>query len=245
MATQEIMTDNQPVEKEIQQTENEIISLKLREYIRRGVLRHINGWITKYNVISYTNSKKAKTDENNRHGVMQLIPNKLQVLPHVFLKDIVDKDMNLAYRENPNFIYTLYLCEKRWSKITQFLYCWNIEGKYHAAAPYFVRTSRKEIDILCSNPFDITKVVLSKNPIMAISERLEQLTNTYNSKMGLDKDMYKWRRLGTDNNFAVSTNNRARMYWKVGEIDEEKVGKMVQIQELYTSEKARLQFLQH
>ena len=125
MATQEIMVDNQPIEKEIepvkkdsQQIKNEKISLEIREYIRRGVSKHLNGLITKYDVTSYTNRKEAKTDEKHRCGEMKLMPNELQVLPHFCPKA---KNMNLAYKEGSKFIYILYLCEKRKSNITKWV----------------------------------------------------------------------------------------------------------------------------
>ena len=238
MATQEIMTDNQPVEKDSQQIENEIISLEIREYIRRGVLRHLNGWITKYDVISYINSKEAKTDKNNRHGVMQLIPSELPVLPHFFPEEN-ENNLNLAYKENPRFIYTLYLCEQRGSNITKFLYSWNIGEIYLVAAPYYVKTSKEESDIMCSDPLDITEAVHSKNPVEEISERLKQLTNSSNSKNGFDNDMYKWRKDGSDNNFTVSSKNTV-VYWKEGE--GENAGIMVLIPKKDKSQRARLIF---
>ena len=245
MATQEIMTDNQPVEKETQQTWNETISLKIREFIHRGILKDLNELMTKYDVISYTNSKEAKTDENDRRGVMQLIPNGLQIVPHVFLKDSEHK-MNLVYEKNPSFIYTLYLCEQRGSNITKFLYSWDIGDRYLVAAPYYVKTSKDESDIMCSNPLDITEAVISTNPVKQISERLDQLTNSSNSITGFEKDMYRWCKDGhDDNNFTVSNIEKPIVYWKAGEIEEANVGKMVQIQESGSSSKSHLQFLQY
>ena len=41
MATQEVTTKNQPVEKETQQTENEIINLEIREYIRKALIGYL------------------------------------------------------------------------------------------------------------------------------------------------------------------------------------------------------------
>ena len=252
MATQEIMVDNQPIEKEIepvkkdsQQIKNEKISLEIRENIRRGVLKHLNRYGTTYDVISYINSKEAKTDKNNRHGVMQLIPSELPVLPHFFPEEN-ENNLNLAYKENPRFIYTLYLCEQRGSNITKFLYSWNIGEIYLVAAPYYVKTSKEESDIMCSDPLDITEAVHSKNPVEEISERLKQLTNSSNSKKGFDNDMYEWCKDGhDDNNFIVSNIEQPPVYWKAGEIDEANVGKMVQVQESGSSSKARLQFLQY
>ena len=241
MATQEIMTDNQPVEKDSQLIENEILSLEIRENIRRGVL---NGLITKHEVTSYTNSK-AKTDENNRYGVMQLIPNNFLVLPHMFSKEIVDENMNLAYSKKSNFIYTLIVCEQIGSNnTTKFLYSWKKWGRYYVAAPYYVKSSEKESEIMCSKPLDITKAVLGKK-IKEISKRMKRLTNSSNSKKGFNRKMYKWCKDGSDNNFTVSNIEKTPVYWKAGGTNEESVGKMVQIHERDRSQKARLQFLQH
>ena len=239
MATQEILTDNQPVEKEIEQTGNEI-SPEIKEYIRRGVRKHLNGLITKYDVTSYTNSKEAKTDEKHRGGEMKLIPNELQVLPHFCPKA---KNMNLAYKEESKFIYTLYLCEKRGSTITKFIYSWEDGKEIYVAAPYYVETRKEESVIMCSNQLDITKAVHSKNPVKEISERLKQLTNSSNSKSGFDKAMHKWRKdEHDDNNFTVSNKNKV-VYWKEGE--GENVGKIVQIQGRNQAQRARLIFNKH
>ena len=247
MATQEIMVDNQPIEKEIepvkkdsQQIKNEKISLEIREYIRRGVSKHLNGLITKYDVTSYTNSKEAKTDEKHRCGEMKLMPNELQVHPQNFPEA---KNMNLAYKEESKFIYTLYLCEQEGSTITKFLYSWEDGKEIYVAAPYYVETGKEESVIMCSDRLDITKAVHSKKPIKAISKRLKKLKNSSNSKKGFDKDMYKWRKHehhhddDNDNNFTVS-NEKKVWYWKKGE--QENKGKIVQIQN--KSGRARLIF---
>ena len=160
MATQEINPDNQPVEREIEQTGNEI-SPEIKEYIRRGVRKHLNGLITKYDVTSYTNSKEAKTDKKHSGGEMKLTPSKFQVLP---------QDINLAYNKKSKDIYTvhsytLYLCEKRGcnTRIIRFLYCWIEEDTYYAVAPYYVKTSKKESVIMCNSWLDITKAVHSRS----------------------------------------------------------------------------------
>ena len=199
--------------------------------------------MTTYDVSSYTNSKEADGNETHRYGVMRIKENDFQVHPHIFPDA---KEMNLAYKEESKYIYTLNLCEQRGSNITKFIYSWNDGEKIYVAAPYYATTSS---EIMCSHHLNITEAVVSENP-EAISKILKQLTNSSNSKSGFDNDLYRWRKYGhDDNNFTVS-NKKAwwnifdpHTYWKEGKLDDD-IGKMIQIGgKNKESQKVRLRFI--
>ena len=231
--------DIQLVEKETQQTGNAIISLKNRENIRKGVEKQLNKWWwrPKYEVSSYTNSKEADKDENNRLGVMQLISSDVHVLPNFHSEN--NGNMILAYKKNPTFVYTLDLCEQKGTNTTKFIYSWNDGDEYYAAAPYFARNSSV---VMCTCQLNITEAVNSKKPIKKISKRLNKLKLTNRSKKPFRKDKYSWRKVGNDNNFSVYIiEGQGFLYWE-RENDKDNEGNIILVGE---SQKSHLQFLQY
>ena len=238
MATQEITTETEPVEKEIQPVEKEIqpveketqpmdaefLSLENRENIRWALERNLNKKGVKYEVISHTDSQNAERDDNNHIGYISLANRESnRVIPYT----CYDNE-HMIHKEESAHVFTKYICTSIIIHDRRYLYVWTHEGRYYAMAPYFVSPSVKEdSDILCSNRLDVTKAVLSKDPVKALIEALKQLANRSNNEKGFDKDMYHWDTDETDDKFTVSKPSKPSKpttkkkedswYWKVGE----------------------------
>ena len=101
MATQETTIETQPIEKENQPVDDEIISLEIREKIRLALQSYLNAHGMKYTVISYTG---AETDENNRMGRIVLADDtSKRVVPDPYYNN-----EHMMYIIRQQHIYTLW-----------------------------------------------------------------------------------------------------------------------------------------
>ena len=242
MATKEITTVTQPVEKEtqpveteIQQTENEIISLKIREHIRKVLLSYLNTHEVTYTVISYTDSEDAETDANNRIGIMELAnDNEKRVIPDPYYNN-----EHMMYNRRPQHIYTLYYC--RSDAGSRFLYGWSYEGRFYVIAPYYEPVGDNR-DVFCSYRLEVTQDVYGEHPFESIKVDLERLANRSNSQTGFDKDMYYWTSGTDDNDLNVyKLDSGEDWYWKARNSDSHNRGHMVLMTN--PAQKAQMKFV--
>ena len=219
MATREVTTETQPVEKDF--IGKETISLEIREDIRKALQIHLDMLESagsrhhdNYTVISYTDNMNADKDDNNRLGRIMLANDESKrVIPDPFLNN-----EHLIYNKQPPHVYTVWVCTKTDGSDKRFLYGWSNECKVYVIAPYCILPVEENSGVLCSHSLQVTNAVYGKQPIKALEKDLEKLSNRSNTKKGFNDDMYHWDAGGFDDNFSVLKKFIAAgsMYWKVG-----------------------------
>ena len=195
-------------------TENDVISLQKREYIRQTLLKYLNSHtVKKYEVISYTDSEHADTDDKNLRGVMVLASDdRKRIIP-----DPHYKDEHMICNPSPQrTIYTLWVSTN--DNGIRFLYGWRSGVRDYIIAPYFEPPVRN-YDVFCSYSLEVTQAVNSQDPT-AFEKDLEQLANRSNDQKGFNNDMYLWSTDSKDGvivyaNFIVSKlNNGETWCWE-------------------------------
>lgn len=201
--------ETQPTEKECKSIEGEIISLEIRENIRRALLIDLGG---DHKVISHTDSEKAETDKNNRMGRMVLATDdSKRIIPDPYYNN-----EHLIYSKRPRFAYTVWTSTS--SDDRRFLFGWKDDGRVYVIAPYSVAPVEEDSNVLCSYRLDVTEAVYGKDPVRSLNESLKRLANRSNDERGYDRDMYHWGVDGVDDTFSVhkKTIVAGSWFWKVG-----------------------------